>query len=136
MQARSEVSVRPLRSDADLEWALGQIDELLDAPPDSPEYDRLDVLSTLVESYEAKTHPIPPPDPVDAILFRMEQQALMRKDLEKILGSRSRVTEVLKRQRSLSLPMIRALHEELGIPLASLVGSRESSRLKPRGGLR
>jgi HTH-type transcriptional regulator/antitoxin HigA len=78
---------------------------------------------TLVEAYETRHHSIDPPDPVDAILFRMEQQGLTRKDLEPILGSRSRVSEVLNRKRTLSLEMIRNLHKRLNIPLESLVGT-------------
>jgi len=78
---------------------------------------------TLVDAYETRHHSIDPPDPVDAILFRMEQQGLTRKDLEPILGSRSRVSEVLNRKRTLSLEMIRNLHKRLNISLESLVGT-------------
>ena len=81
------MSVRPLRTEADLDWALAQIDSLVDAVPGTRVYDRLDVISTLVEAYEARHHAIPPPDPVDAILFRMDQQGHTRKDLAALLGS-------------------------------------------------
>jgi HTH-type transcriptional regulator/antitoxin HigA len=93
------------------------------AEPDTPKGDRLEILMILVEAYETKHHSINPPDPIDAILFRMEQQGLTRKDLEPILGSRSRVSEVLNRKRTLSLEMIRSLHKQLNIPLESLVGN-------------
>lgn len=86
-----------------------------------PEGDRLDVLVTLVEAYEARHHPIDPPDPIDAILFRMEQQGLTRKDLEPYIGPRGRVSEILNRRRSLSLQMIRRLHDGLGIAYESLL---------------
>jgi HTH-type transcriptional regulator/antitoxin HigA len=87
--------------------------------------DELDVLATLVDAYEAKHLPIESPDPIEAIRFRMEQMGLERKDLEPLIGSRARVSEVLNKRRGLSLKMIRALHEELDIPLEALIG-RES----------
>lgn len=116
------MDIQPIKNEADYERALAEIRRLWDAVPDSPEGDRLDVLVTLVEAYEAAHHPVDPPDPVEAILFRMEQQGLTRKDLEPILGSRARVSEILNRKRSLSLDMIRSLHKNLHIPLESLVG--------------
>ncbi len=117
----SEVSVRPLRTEEDLDWAFAQIDALVDAVPGTPDYDRLDVISTLVEAYEARHHAIPPPDPVDAILFRMEQQGHTRSHLAHLFGSRSRASEVLSRKRPLSIAMVRVLHREWGIPLESLL---------------
>ena len=88
----------------------------------TPPGDELDVLVTLVESYEDKHFPIESPDPIEAILFRMEEMDLMRKDLEPYIGSRHRVSEVLNRKRELSLNMIRRLHEGLGIPIENLIG--------------
>ncbi|GAA5234562.1 DNA-binding protein [Verticiella sediminum] len=85
------------------------------------EGDRLDVLATLVQAYEAKHYPIELPDPVEAIKFRMEQGGLTAKDLEPMIGKRNRVYEVLNRKRSLTLPMIWKLHRELGIPAESLI---------------
>ena len=85
------------------------------------EGDRLDVLLVLIHDYESKHHPIDPPDPVDAIRFRMEQMNLTRKDLEPLIGPRGRVAEVLNRRRPLSLAMIRSLHQKLRIPLESLI---------------
>ena len=116
------MDIRPIKSTQDYERALARIDELMDAEPDTPEGDELDVLVTLVESYEDKHFPIESPDPVEAILFRMEEMDLMRKDLEPYIGSRHRVSEVLNRKRELSLNMIRRLHEGLGIPLENLIG--------------
>ena len=116
------MDIQPIKTEADYDRALAEINALWGAEPDTLEGDRLDILMTLVEAYETRHHSIDPPDPVDAILFRMEQQGLTRKDLEPILGSRSRVSEVLNRKRTLSLEMIRSLHKRLNIPLESLVG--------------
>jgi len=116
------MDIRPIKSESDYERALSRIGELMDAERDSREGDELDVLTTLVEVYEARHFPVEPADPVDAILFRMEQQGLERKDLEPYLGSRHRVSEVLSRKRGLSLEMIRRLHEGLQIPLENLIG--------------
>jgi len=115
--------IQPIKTEADYDRALAEINALWGAEPDTPKGDRLEILMTLVEAYETKHHFIDPPDPIDAILFRMEQQGLTRKDLEPILGSRSRVSEVLNRKRTLSLKMIRSLHKQLNIPLESLVGN-------------
>ena len=115
--------IQPIKTEADYDRALAEINALWGAEPDTRKGDRLEILMTLVEAYETKHHFIDPPDPIDAILFRMEQQGLTRKDLEPILGSRSRVSEVLNRKRTLSLEMIRNLHKQLNIPLESLVGN-------------
>jgi len=115
------MQIRPIRTDADHAAALLRIDQLMDAEPGTPEADELDVLATLVEAYEDRHFPIADPDPLAAIQFRMEQLGLTRKDLEPLLGSRGRVSEVLNGRRALSLQMIRRLHRELGIPLESLV---------------
>ena len=116
--------IQPIRTDADHASALRRIDELMDAAPGTPEADELDVLATLVEAYEDRHFPIGDPEPLAAIQFRMDQLGLTRKDLEPLLGSRGRVSEVLNGRRALSLQMIRRLHRELGIPLESLVGER------------
>lgn len=115
------MDIRPIHNERDYEAALGRLAELMEAEPDSPEGDELEVLATLVEAYESNHHPVAPPDPVDAILFRMEQQGLTRKDLEPYIGHSGRVSEVLNGKRSLSLEMIRRLHDGLGIPLESLI---------------
>jgi HTH-type transcriptional regulator/antitoxin HigA len=113
--------LRPIRSEADHEAAVAEIERLWGAKGGTPEGDRLDVLATLVDAYEAERDPIDPPDPIAAIRFRMEQQGLTRKDLERILGSRVRVSEILNRKRGLSIAMIRRLHEALGIPADVLI---------------
>jgi len=118
------MKIQPIRTDADHAAALRRIDGLMDARPGTPEADELDVLATLVEAYEDRHFPIDDPDPLAAIEFRMEQLGLSRKDLEPLLGSRGRVSEILNGRRSLSLEMIRRLHRELDIPLESLVSDR------------
>ena len=115
------MEIRPIRNEQDYEAALARIDELMDARAGTPEGDELDVLATLVEAYEARQIPIEAPDPVAAIVFRMEQQGLTRRDLEPYIGHSGRVAEVLNRKRRLSLTMIRRLHEGLDIPLESLI---------------
>ncbi len=115
------MKIQPIRNESDYDNAVATIERLWGAKPDTPNGDRLDVLMVLVEAYEAKHHPIDPPDPVEAIKFRMEQMNLTRKDLEPLIGPRGRVTEVINRRRPLSLTMIRKLHECLHIPLASLI---------------
>lgn len=117
------MSIRPIRTRRDHDWALKEIKRLWNAQPGTSDYDCLDVLTTLVEVYEKKHCPMPAPDPVEALLFRMDQQGLTRKDLEPLIGSRARVSEVLNRRRELTLPMIRALHSKLGIPAESLLAS-------------
>ena len=120
------MKIQPIRTEALYDEALAEIDRLWGSAEGSPAGDRLDVLLVLVESYEAKHYPIAPPDPVEAIKFRMEQMNLKRKDLEPLIGSRASVAEVISRRRSLSLPMIRKLHNSLHIPLESLVYGRRA----------
>ena len=105
-----------IKNETEYEAALAYVYTLMDAEPDSEEEQELDLFSMLVEQYEQEHYPIAPPDPVDAILFRMDQEGLTRKDLAAYIGSQSKVSEVLNRKRSLSLNMIRNLHEGLGIP--------------------
>jgi HTH-type transcriptional regulator / antitoxin HigA len=113
--------VKPIKSNDDYERALKDIEALWGAPEGSPRGDKLDVLATLVEAYEAKHFAIDTPDPVSAIEFRMEQQGLTRKDLEGIVGSRARIAEVLSGKRNLSIAMIRRLNEALKIPVEVLI---------------
>jgi HTH-type transcriptional regulator/antitoxin HigA len=113
--------IKPIRSEADHEAALAEVERLWGAKIGTPEGDRLDVLATLIDAYEAEHSPIDPPDPIEAIKFRMEQQGLTRKDLEEIVGSRTRIAEVLNRKRGLSIGMIRRLHERLGISAEVLI---------------
>lgn len=115
--------LKPLRSKGDYEEALAEVETLWGAKAGTPEGDRLDILATLIDVYETAHYPMKVPDPVQAIEFRMEQQGLTRKDLEKILGSRTRVSEVLNRRRGLSIEMIRKLHAKLHIPADVLIGA-------------
>ena len=113
--------LRPIRSETDYEAALEEAERLWGASSGTPEGDRLDVLATLIEVYEAKHYPMDPPDPVEAIRFRMEQLGLTRKDLEPMIGPRNRVADVLNRKRGLSIDMIRQLHKHLGISAEVLI---------------
>jgi HTH-type transcriptional regulator / antitoxin HigA len=113
--------VKPIRSEADYEAALEDVAALWGAKSGTSDGDRLDVLATLIDAYEAQHHPIDQPDPVEAIKFRMEQQGMTRKDLEDIIGTRTRIAEVLNRKRSLSIGMIRRLHDRLGISAEVLI---------------
>ena len=113
--------LKPIRSEADYESALAEVERLWGAKSGTPDGDRLDVLAMLIDAYEAEHYPMDPPDPIEAIKFRMEQQCLTRKDLEPIIGTRTRVAEVLNRRRGLSIDMIRRLHERLGISADVLI---------------
>lgn len=115
------MEIKPIRTEADYEVTLKEIEQLWGSSYGSPDGDKLDVLVTLVEVYEEEYYPIPPPDPIEAILHYMESQGLSERDLEPYLGSRPYVLEVLNRQRSLSLDMIRKLHKGLGISADILV---------------
>ncbi len=116
------MNISPIKTEADNENALARIEQLMMiAEPDTEAGDELEILVTLVESFEEKNYPIDTPDPVQAIRFRMEQQELEYDDLVPYLGQRSRVTEILKYQRRLSINMIRKLHEGLKIPLECLI---------------
>lgn len=115
------MEIKPIKTETDHKRALAEVERLWAAEPGSVDADRLDVLATLIEAYEERNHPIPPPDPVDAILFRLDQLGLSRRDLEPYIGTRARVSEVLSRTRSLSLAMIRRLHTGLGIPADVLI---------------
>jgi HTH-type transcriptional regulator/antitoxin HigA len=122
------VKIRPIKTEADHEAALARAWSLMDAKKDTPEADELDVLATLIEAYEDKHFPMDLPDPIEAIKFRMEQQGLTRKDLEPIIGTRTRVAEVLNKRRNLSIGMIRRLHEKLDIPAEILIQASRASR--------
>lgn len=117
------MDIRPIRTDADCKAALKEISALMDTDPDpgTPEGDRLDILATLVQAYEARHVAISAPDPVEAIKFRMDQSGLSVKDLESIIGKSNRIYEVLNRKRPLTLAMIRRLHRSLGIPANVLI---------------
>lgn len=115
------MDVTPIKTDRDLQAALAEIGRLWDVAPDTPAGDRLDILMTLVEAFERRHYPMPPADPIAAIEFMMEQRGLTRADLEPIIGSSGRVSEVLNRRRALSVSMIRRLSEALGIPAEILI---------------
>ena len=114
--------IRPIRNESDHEAALKEVERLWGARSGTADGDRLDILATLIDVWEAEHYPVSPPDPIEAIGFRMEQQGLSRKDLEGIIGGRARISEVLDRKRGLSIAMIRRLHEKLGIPAEVLIG--------------
>ena len=117
------MKIKPIRSESDYEAALKEIEKLFDSQPGTPDGDRMDVLVTLVESYEERNFPIPEPDdPIEVLNYYMESRGLSRKDLIQYLGSKERVSEILNRKRSLSLEMIRRLHEGLNIPANLLIG--------------
>lgn len=113
--------LKSIRNMADYEAALAEIERLWGAKAGTPKGDRLDVLTTLIDAYEATRFPFDRPDPIDAIKFRMKQMGLTRKDLEQLIGSRARVAEVLTRRRNLSIGMIRRLSDQFGIPAEILI---------------
>jgi HTH-type transcriptional regulator/antitoxin HigA len=113
--------VRPIKTEADYEAMLREVEHLFDSKPATDESDRLEVLTTLVEAYEERHHSIPLPDPVEAILYHMESRGLTRRDLEPFIGSRARVSEILNRKRPLTMEMIRNLHNGLGISAEVLI---------------
>ena len=120
---RSAMRIQPVRTEAAHEAAIARIRELMGAELGTERSDELEVLVTLVDAYEAKRFPIDAPDPVTVIKFQMEQQGLTRRDLEPMIGSRARVSEILTGKRALTLPMIRRLHHGLSIPTDLLVGT-------------
>ena len=122
------MNIKPIKTKADHRAALKEIEALMAARPGTPEGERLDVLATLVDAWERKHVPMELPDPVEAIKFRMEQSGLTPKDLVPMIGQINRVYEVLNGKRALTLPMIRRLHKDLGIPAESLLGSSEDRR--------
>lgn len=115
------MNIKPIRNAEDYHAALKEVESLMSAGFDTPEGDRLDILATLVESYEARNFPMELPDPIDAIKFSMDQKGLTPKDLEPMIGRLNRVYEILSGKRPLTLPMIWRLHEGLGIPAEALI---------------
>jgi HTH-type transcriptional regulator/antitoxin HigA len=115
------MDIRPIHTEADYEATLREIEQLFAALPNTPEGDRLDVLTTLVEAYEAQHYAIPIPDPIEAVEYFMASRNLSRRDLEPYIGSRARVSEILNRRRPLTLEMIRKLHQGLNIPADILI---------------
>ena len=115
------MTIKPIRNDADLNAVFRRLESIFQAPELTPEADERDVLVTLVEAYENQHYSFGPADPVEAIKFRMEQQGLTARDLERFIGPSGRVSEVLNRKRPLSLSMVRKLHDGLKIPYESLL---------------
>ena len=114
------MNIKPIKNEKDYTHALNHIESLMDAKPNTPQMDELEVLTTLVEAYEEQHYKIDAPDPIEAIKFRMEQEGLKQKDLVAIVGSKSRVSEILNKKRKLTIDMIRNLHAQLHIPIESL----------------
>ena len=110
------MEIRPIKTEQDYNASIRRIEVFWGAKKDTPQGDELDLLVTLVESYEMRHYPIAPPDPVDAIKFRMEQMGMTKADMVKYLGSQSRVSEILNRKRKLTLGMIKSLYKGLRIP--------------------
>ena len=115
------MNIKPIRNDDELHTAFRRLEGIFQSGEGTPEADEMEVLVTLIEAYEFKHYAIAPPDPVDAIKFRMEQQGLTSRDLEAYIGPSGRVSEVLSRKRPLSLRMVKRLHEGLHIPYESLL---------------
>lgn len=115
--------IKPIHTDEDLRQAFLRLEEIFQAAPNTPEFDELEILTTLIEVYENKHYPIGPASPIEAIKFRMEQQGLSPRDLEPYIGTSGRVSEVLNGKRSLSLRMIKNLHDGLRIPYESLLSA-------------
>jgi len=115
------MNIRPVKTDQDYDTALNRIEDLWGAKPGTCEGDELEVLLTLVTAYENENHPVPPPSPIEAIRFVMDQKGLKQADLIPYIGSRPRVSEVLNGKRHLTVKMIRSLHSKLGIPAEILI---------------
>jgi HTH-type transcriptional regulator / antitoxin HigA len=122
------MTTRLIKTRQEYRAALRRVEEVMDARSGTAAGDELELLAALIEIYEEKHAPVPPPDPIAAIRFRMEQENLCPQDLVPLLGSRSRVSEVLNGQRPLTLAMIRRLHRGLGIPAEVLLGESQSTR--------
>ena len=115
------MNIKMIKNENDYQKALERLEVIFDAPIDSPEGDEAEILSILIEKYEDEHYPIGPPDPIEAIKFRMEQMDMKKSDLAKVIGYKSRVSEILSKKRKLSLQMIRKLHDTLKIPYESLI---------------
>jgi HTH-type transcriptional regulator/antitoxin HigA len=121
------MEIKPIKTENDYNNSIKRIEALWGAKKDSIEGDELDLLCTLVESYEMHHYPIAPPDPIDAIQFRMEQMGMTKTDMAKYLGAQSRVSEVLSRKRQLTLKMVKSLYNDLKIPADILLSNKNSA---------
>ncbi len=115
------MKLRPIKTEKDHRAALADVDRMLDARPGTPAGDRLEILGTLIEAYEERHCPMPPPDPVEAIRYAMESRGITNDELASVLGNRQHVKEILGRKRTLTLEMIRRLHSALGISADVLI---------------
>jgi len=115
------MKIKVLKTEEDYKQALSRLEMIFDAPADSMEGDEAELLTILIEKFEEDHYPIEAPDPIEAIKFRMEQTGMDNSDLAKIIGAKSRVSEIFSRKRKLSLRMIKNLHEKLNIPYESLI---------------
>ncbi len=123
------MDIKPIKTEADYDAALADVEAMFGSRPGTAEGDRLDVLATLIEAYEARAHPIAAPEPIEAIRHMLEAKGYDEKDLQGILGaSRTRVWEIMNRRRPLTLTMIRKLHDALGIPAEALIQSYELTK--------
>lgn len=121
MQRKSDMNIKPIKTKKDYENALKRIDTLFNAKPNTPDGDLLDILVTLVEAYEQKHFAIAPPDPIEAIKFRMDQLGMKQSDIAKVIGGKNRASEILNKKRELTAKMMRDLHKKLNIPAESLL---------------
>lgn len=115
------MEINPIKTEKDYDLALERVEKIFDAIPNSIEADELDILVTLIEKYEQIHYPIPEPDPIEAIKFMMEQRGMTQNELGIILNSRSRVSEIFKRKRALTIKQIRLIQENLNIPASTLI---------------
>ncbi len=130
------MGIKPIRNERDYEGALRRVELLWNSPKGSAGHDEVDVLATLIEAYEREHYPVDMPDPVEAIQFRLEQEGKDARALIGVIGGRSRVHEVLRRKRPLSIQMIRALHVKFGIPASVLIQPGRKKEFAGRSGLR
>jgi len=132
------MEIRPIKKEWDYEQALRRVESLWNSPEGSPKGDELDILATLIEAYEREHYPVDLPDPVEAIKFRLEQEGKDSRALIGVIGQRTRVYEVLRGKRSLSLHMIRDLHDKFGIPANVLIqpGRNRGKSARPRASRR
>jgi len=117
------MTIKPIKTKKDYQLAINRLESIFDAKPGTPEGDELEVLGILIDKYEQEHYPIEYPDPIEAIKFRMEQLGYSQNDLAKVVGLKSRASEILNRKRKLTLEMIRQLHKGLGIPTDVLIQS-------------
>jgi HTH-type transcriptional regulator / antitoxin HigA len=115
------MNIKLIKTEEDYQQALTRLEVIFDAPVNSPEGDEAEILSILIEKYEDEHYPIGPPDPIEAIKFRMEQMDMKKSDLAEIIGYKSRVSEIFSKKRKLTLEMIRRLHTKLNIPYETLI---------------